>query len=401
MVIPIVVLTVVVFLLVDWLLRMTMKRLEDRKTRRERQEALDIGLRLDFTDEATSLKRVEIQNPRARILAVDDEPVVLDSFRKILVVAGYSVDTVETGPEALGLVRKNNYDFVFTDYKMPDMDGVAVTKAVRHLRPDVDVIMVTGYASIESAVETMKHGAMDYVEKPFAEDELTDLVNKLVIRRQARLEQETVPSIRLVTPSVRESDSRHEVNVPAGIFVASSHSWVGVHMNGLARVGIDDFTQKAIGRIDSVELPGQGSEIRRGAPLFALRSGQCRLAMPSPVSGRITNVNTELLDRPELIQLKPYELGWICTMEPTDLTADLRELRIGADAVSWYRDEIKRYAEMTRTASRDREAGATGVRNGNGGALDNASWEAFSRAFIERQTWMIGGISSPARTGDS
>jgi CheY-like chemotaxis protein len=372
----------VVFVLTDLFLRVTLKRVEERKARLAREEALAVGLRLDFADEAKSLKRVEVPNPKARILAVDDEAVVLDSFRKILVVAGYSVDTVLTGPEALGLVRKNHYDFVFTDFKMPDMDGVEVTKAVKHLRPDVDVIMVTGYASIESAVETMKHGAMDYVQKPFAEDELVELVGKLVIRRQARLEKETEPAIRLVTPSVRESESPHEVNVPAGIFVSNGHAWVNVHMNGLVRMGIDDFTQKTIGRIDAVEMPASGAQIRKGETLFTLRHGEHKLAVPSPVSGKVAGVNAELRERPELIKLKPYQLGWVCTMDPTNLTHDLAELRIGSDAVSWYRQEINRYGEMIRTALREREASGKGVRNEKGGELDDLTWEVFEHAFI-------------------
>ena len=386
MVVLIVVVTVAVFFVVDLLLRLTMKRIAEKKIRGEREKALEVGLRLDYTDEARSLKRVEVENPKARILAVDDESIVLDSFRKILVVAGYSVDTVETGREALGLVRKNDYDFVFTDFKMPEMDGVDVTKAVKHLRPDVDVIMITGYASIESAVETMKHGAMDYVEKPFTADELTDLVNKLSFRREARLEKEIKPSIRLVTPSVGESESRHEVNVPAGIFVSDSHSWVGVHMNGLVRLGIDDFTQKTIGQIDSVELPERGGKVSKGQTLFILRHGDHKLSVPSPVSGRVATINTELLDRPELIKLKPYELGWVCTMEPTNLTDELRELRIGTDAVSWYREEINRYTELIRKAIREREAEGTrrSVRDGNGDVLDDVAWEIFSHAFIER-----------------
>lgn len=381
MVVLIVLVTFVVFVLVDLFLRMTLKRLEEAKVRKAREEALAVGLRLEFADEAKSLKRVEVQNPKARILAVDDEAIVLDSFRKILVVAGYSVDTVLSGPEALGLVRKNPYDFVFTDFKMPDMDGVEVTKAVKHLRPDVDVVMITGYASIESAVETMKHGAMDYVQKPFAEDELVDLVNKLVIRRQARLEKEIEPAVRLVTPKVGVSDSPHEVNVPAGVFVSNSHSWVGLHMNGLVRVGIDDFTQKTIGRIDAVELPAKGTQVGKGETLFTLRHGNHRLAVPSPVGGRVTSVNTELHDRPELIKLKPYQLGWVCAMDPVHLTEDLRELRIGADAVSWYRGEIHRYGEMIREALRAREGEGKSVRAGKDAELDDVTWEVFERAF--------------------
>lgn len=382
MVVLIVLVTFVVFVLVDLFLRLTLKRLEEKKVRLAREEALKVGLRLEFTEEAKSLKRVEVENPKARILAVDDEAVVLDSFRKILVVAGYSVDTVLTGPEALGLVRKNHYDFVFTDFKMPDMDGVEVTKAVKHLRPDVDVIMITGYASIESAVETMKHGAMDYVQKPFAEDELVALVDKLVIRRQARLEKESEPSIRLVTPSVGESESRREVNVPAGVFVSPSHAWVGVHMNGLVRLGIDDFTQKTIGQIDAVELPASGATLRKGETLFTLRHGDHRLAVPSPVSGRVKGVNAELRERPELIKLRPYQLGWVCTMEPTSLNADLKDLKIGADAVSWYREEINRYGEMIRQALRVREGEGKSVRAGGGEGLDDLTWEVFEKAFV-------------------
>jgi len=68
-------------------------------SRQEREAALDIGLKLDFSEEAKTLKRVEVKEPKARILAVDDEPIILDSFRKILVVAGYSIDTVEKGRE--------------------------------------------------------------------------------------------------------------------------------------------------------------------------------------------------------------------------------------------------------------------------------------------------------------
>ncbi|MGB6853684.1 MAG: response regulator, partial [Thermoanaerobaculia bacterium] len=186
MVVIIVILTLAIFLVVDLVLRLALEKRQTANLLREREEALDIGLKLDFAEEAPSLKRVDVENPKARILAVDDEPVVLDSFRKILVLEGYSIDTVETAQEGLGLVRKRDYDFVFTDLKMPGMDGLDLTKAVKHLRPDIDVVMITGYATIESAVETMKHGAMDYVEKPFTADELAQFTRKLVIRRQDR-----------------------------------------------------------------------------------------------------------------------------------------------------------------------------------------------------------------------
>ena len=145
------VLAVVVFIIADFLIRYISRRFQDKKVKAEREAALSESLRLDFTREAKSLKRVDVTNPKARILCVDDEEVILGSFRKILVLDGYAVDTVESGKEAIGLVQTHNYDFVFTDLKMPEMDGVEVTKAVKHIRPDIDVIIITGYATVETA----------------------------------------------------------------------------------------------------------------------------------------------------------------------------------------------------------------------------------------------------------
>ncbi|MDZ7290240.1 MAG: response regulator [candidate division KSB1 bacterium] len=386
MVALIVILTIVVFIVVDVALRLAMRRLHEAKIKKERKQALDAGLRLDYTDEAKSLKRVQIENPKAKILAVDDETIVLDSFRKILVMAGYSVDTVETGKEAIGLVRKNDYDFVFTDLKMPEMDGLEVTKAVKHLRPDIDVIVITGYATIKSAVEAMKYGAMDYVQKPFTEDELVDFVNKSLIRRQDKLERQIKPKVHLVTPSVGESASKHEFNVPAGIFISPAHAWARIELNGLVRVGIDDFAQKTIGQIEAVELPLRGQQVEKGDPLFSIKQGHRRVVIPSPISGKIASINSELLDRPELIKMKPYELGWVCSLEPANLSADLQTLKIGADAVSWYQQEIDKFSAMLNKAGRATYATEVATaRDGEmeKGQMDDEMWETFSKTFFQ------------------
>ncbi|MBM2846840.1 MAG: Glycine cleavage H-protein [Bacteroidetes bacterium] len=355
--------------------------------RKEREAALDIGLKLDVSEEAKTLKRVEVKDPKARILAVDDEAIILDSFRKILVVAGYSIDTVEKGSEALGLILKNSYDFVFTDLKMPEMDGLEVTKAVKHLRPDIDVIVITGYASIETAVETMKYGAMDYVQKPFTEDELIAFFNKSLIRRKDRLERQMKPTVRLVTPTTKESDSKHEFNVPAGIFVSPNHTWVNIEMNGTARVGIDDFARKIIRRIDAVELPKTDKEIKKGEPLFSIKRNSQTVSISSPISGRITLVNTEHVEHPEWIASKPFELSWMCCIEPSNLSEELHSLKIGTDSISWYRKEIDKYTEIARGLEMEgREMGSTDKGDDPGGKpyADEKLLSEFANAFLSR-----------------
>jgi CheY-like chemotaxis protein len=387
MVLLIVVVTVIVFIIVDSSLRIYFQKRQEAKLKKEREAALDIGLKLDFSEEARTLKRVEVKDPKARILAVDDETIILDSFRKILVVAGYSIDTVEKGREALGLILKNDYDFVFTDLKMPEMDGLEVTKAVKHLRPDIDVIVITGYASIETAVETMKYGAMDYVQKPFTEDELIDFFNKSLIKRKDRIERQMKPTVRLITPSTKESGSRHEFNVPAGIFISRNHIWVNVEMNGTARVGIDDFARKIISKIDAVELPELNKEIKKGEPLFAIKHNSRSISISSPISGKVTLVNTEHIEHPELIGLIPFELSWMCCIEPSNLAEELRSLKIGVDCINWYKEEIDKYTEIVRGAEKA-DPRIESSRKGNDQAekqnRDEILLDDFAKAFLLR-----------------
>ena len=342
----IVVITIIAFVIVDFALRTLMKRARESRMKIEREHALDIGLKLDVSEEAETLKRVEVNNPKARILAVDDEEVILSSFRKILVLEGYSIDTVERGAEALGLIRKNDYDFVFTDLKMPGMDGVELTKAVKHLRPDIDVIVITGYASIETAVETVKFGAMAYVEKPFTEDELLDFLKTALIKRQDNLEKQMRHKVRLIKPGTRESRSKFELNVPAGVFISPQHAWAKIEMNGTVRVGPDDLIRKIFERIDGVELPESGQFVKRGDSLFSIKYGDFDLQIPAPISGKITAVNTEHTEHPEWLSIKPFELSWMCGIEPSNLAEELAGFRIGQDSVVWYQEEINRYHEL-------------------------------------------------------
>lgn len=337
------------FVGIDFLVRQATQKAHAKRERLAREAILNTSVRLEFSDEAKSLKRVEVPNAKARILAVDDEAVVLDSFRRILVLEGYSIDTVQTGPEALSLVQRNDYDFVFTDLKMPDMDGVEVVKAVKHLRPDVDMVVITGYGTIETAVETMQHGASEYVQKPFTAEELGEFVNKLLIKRQARIEALRRPTIRIVSPSQAEETPASEFAVPGGAFIAQGHTWVRIEPAGHVRIGIDDFASKALGPIGAVELPAAGQEVRCGQPLFRFTRGAEQVTFMAPVSGKVLHLNSALLANTTPVSQSPYREGWICQIEPVDLNADLGDLRIGKPVLTWYGEELSRLQDRKAT----------------------------------------------------
>ena len=336
------ILLVVFFVIADLIVRAASKRVTAAREHRERETVLTSALQLSFADEARSLKRAELPGARARILAVDDEPVILDSFRKILVLAGFSVDTVESGPEALTLLRAHPYDFLFTDLKMSVMDGVEVVKAARHLRPDLDVVVITGYGTIETAVETLQFGAVDYVQKPFTEEELVALARRLLIKREARIEAQLRPTVRVVAPARAESVAAGEYCVPGGAFVSPGHSWARIDPAGQVWTGLDDFARKALKSVERVELPAVGARVKRGEPLFTVRRGEEAVRVLSPLSGEVTQVNEELRHAPRLVIDSPYGRGWTCLLRPSDLAVDLASLRIGKPVVAWYQDEITR-----------------------------------------------------------
>jgi CheY-like chemotaxis protein len=383
------VIAVIVFVIADILIRVVSRRMQENKLRKERESALSVSLSLDFTREAKSLKRAEVDQPKARILCVDDEEVILDSFRKILVLDGYSVDTVQTGQEALGLLQSHHYDFVFTDLKMPAMDGVEVTKSVKHIRPDIDVVIITGYATVETAVECMKHGAMDYVQKPFTEDELLAFVKKILLKRQDRIEKQLKPKVHITHVATLEGIGSNEFAIPGGVFIAEGHTWASTFEDGTVRIGIDDFARRLIGAVDTIELPNLGMTVQRGAPLFTVRQGKHSIPFFAPVSGKVIQVNSSLSKHPEDLQTTPYAEHWMCVLDADHLDVEIPSLKIGKSAVAFFQEEIERLTALTAKMNRRNPNGSTSPVGGEVYAgllqdMDDRDYEIVVGEFFRR-----------------
>jgi formate dehydrogenase gamma subunit len=123
-----------------------------------------------------------------RILVVDDEKGILEGFQAALAQAGgHQVETANSGEEGLQKLRDAPYDMAFFDIRMPGMDGLTLLKAARPLRPDTDIVMMTGYSSVDTAVDAMKVGAVDYIQKPFSQEELLAHIRKVERSRADRI----------------------------------------------------------------------------------------------------------------------------------------------------------------------------------------------------------------------
>jgi CheY-like chemotaxis protein len=383
------ILALVLFIIFDILIRYIGRRMKEKKSQIDRAKALEVSLQLDFSKEAKTLKRAEVQNPKARILCVDDEGVILDSFRKILVLDGYCVDTVENGKEALGLIQSHHYDFVFTDLKMPEMDGLEVTKSVKHLRPDIDVVIITGYATVETAVECMKYGAMDYVQKPFTEDELLEFVKKLVIKREDKVKKQLKPSVHITHLASTESMKAGEFSIPGGVFISSGHCWASMQQDGTVNVGIDDFARKLIGKIDDFEFPNLGMKIKKGQPLFTVKQGTKTIRFNSPISGQVKKINTILKNEIEALSVTPYDSNWVCVIDADNIDNELKELKIGNAAVSFYQDDIEQFRTALKGAKKvdNPKVIVTGeeISIGELENLEQSDWDRLVQEFFVRR----------------
>jgi len=127
-----------------------------------------------------------MSDERAGILVVDDEFSVRDSLEHWFRRDGYRVGTAQSGEEALGSLQRERWDVVLADIRMPGMDGLELQRRIHRIDPEIAVIVITAYASVESAVQALKDGAFDYVAKPIDPDELSHLVKKAVENRRLR-----------------------------------------------------------------------------------------------------------------------------------------------------------------------------------------------------------------------
>jgi DNA-binding NtrC family response regulator len=125
---------------------------------------------------------------KERILVVDDDEGVRGILGKALGASGYQVSSVDSGEKAIASVRETPFDLVILDMVLPRVDGLAVLKDINAVRPDTPVVMITGYASVETAIKAIKMGAADYVVKPFRMEEVDLVVGKALERTRLRSE---------------------------------------------------------------------------------------------------------------------------------------------------------------------------------------------------------------------
>jgi DNA-binding NtrC family response regulator len=145
---------------------------------------------------------------KMKVLVIDDEQIVLDSVKKILSQENFHVDTAISSRRGLDLAIQKNYDIVLTDIRMPEIGGMRVLRDIKRTKPSCPVMIITGFATVQSAVQAMKLGATEYIEKPFTPEELVKAVKSAldVARNQVPEEQLIIHKEEVVKVLERAAD---------------------------------------------------------------------------------------------------------------------------------------------------------------------------------------------------
>jgi signal transduction histidine kinase len=196
---------------------------------------------------------------RPTVLIVDDEVGVRESLRAIL-MADYDVLTADTGAEAVELLRQRDVDVVTLDLRMPGMGGIGVLEQAKAINPDVEAIIITGYGSLDTAVQGLRFRAFDYISKPFDVDHVRKLVEAAVARRSAVRIVKSVPEQILSTLS-------HEFRTPLNVIMGYS-SMVreqGEHtLSDEQRMALDRIQSNSSSLLAYVETIFYMAELDRG-----------------------------------------------------------------------------------------------------------------------------------------
>jgi glycine cleavage system H protein len=176
--------------------------------------------------------------------------------------------------------------------------------------------------------------------------------------------------------------------LPQGLFFDRGHTWLRLRPSGEVRIGVDDFAQALLGRIDAIEMPVIGQELKRDAVILKLKQGSRSAAFVSPVDGVVTAVNESLLRRAEVLKQTSYQQNWLVTVKPKSLSAALKKLLVAEEAVQWLKGELRRFRDFVSGVAP--QVALVGETLQDGGQpvdgllerMDDQVWQKFERDFL-------------------
>ena len=198
-------------------------------------------------------QKSQIEGRPVRILIVDDEEIVLSFAHDALEDSGYEIELAGDGNTALEKIRRGYFDFILTDIRMPECDGIELARLAREIIPSVGIIFMTGYANLNSAKDAIKEGAYDYIMKPFELNEIRQAVKNAISKRQTDTEKTLSNELNRLSDlnqiMYTVSDSRSLMRLSLGFALMQGKTSVGSvifktgHKNEIGMISVDNSSE--------------------------------------------------------------------------------------------------------------------------------------------------------------
>lgn len=241
---------------------------------------------------------------KGRILVLDDDPVVTLSCKRILGAEGFSISTVEKGEDALNRLAKEDFDLLISDVRLPDINGMDVLKEARIIKPKTDVVIITGYPTLEDARNSTSLGAAEYIEKPFTPDFMLNVAKKVFDKRGWILRQAFVDEFRDYVTPLRDRENP--------VIFYKEGTWARPAKDGLWEIGCDLRYWMLAGNLMYVEFIKDLEKLDAGQ-IFAkiYSSGGEGSELLSPMNGEIREINTKANDVMVAMLKDHLSEGWL------------------------------------------------------------------------------------------
>jgi len=262
---------------------------------------------------------------KPKVLIVDDEPNICDLLEELLSRQDYVIETCLSGQEALAKMKDDTYDMVISDLKMPGINGIELIKAVKAGSPDTAAVLVTGYATVETAVEALRFGADDYVTKPFNIDELRKVVSRGLEAKQLRRKNHELVELLKSTNtelSRHKNELKHEVVRTSESLLATNRRLEQrvQQLNAIVKVTEAITSILDLGRLLDfcLKLIGREMEVENSSIMLMQPGGQTLVVKASYGPRAETVMGKER-------RLGDSVAGWVAEYKDTLLISDVSE----------------------------------------------------------------------------
>lgn len=243
------------------------------------------------------------------ILLVEDEQVIIGAFKKLLQEERIKIDAVTDAEEAVHRLEKKLYKIVISDLMLPNFSGLDLLKVVASKMPTTPFVMISGYATLDNAIESFKLGAFDFIPKPFDEDELLGVVYRaLAFSGQiTKLER-----------SDTDKENRHFLG---------RHSWVKKEPGGTAVLGLGETFIAIQEQVLSMDFEPVEAEIKQGNIFLKIKCESERVHnVWAPLSGTIIEINNAFTEKSQALAKVNFSENWLVRMKPTFYEGELLNL---------------------------------------------------------------------------